>query len=71
MKNLITVILCCLVALMATKIILNRIHPLSSERISNFVGYSQSCWQEGNVLHVVTAKGDTVRLDISRLEGEQ
>lgn len=39
-----------------------------AEKSSSFVGYSQSCWQEGNVLHVVTAKGDTVRLDVSRLE---
>lgn len=41
----------------------------NTERASSFVGYSQSCWQEGNVLHVVTAKGDTVRLDVSKLEG--
>lgn len=36
----------------------------------SIVGYSKDCWQEGNVLHVITAKGDTVRLDIKRLEGE-
>lgn len=35
------------------------------------VGYSQGCFQVGNVLHVVTAKGDTVRLDVSRLEGKK
>ena len=38
------------------------------EHSSSFVGYSQSCWQVGDTLHVVTAKGDTVRLDVSRLE---
>lgn len=38
----------------------------NTESASSFVGYSQSCWQEGNVLHVVTAKGDTVRLDMSK-----
>ena len=43
----------------------------NTERASSFVGYSQSCWQIGDTLHVVTAKGDTVRLDVSRLEEKQ
>lgn len=41
---------------------------MDPEQSSSFVGYSQSCRQEGNVLHVVTDKGDTLRLDVSRLE---
>lgn len=41
------------------------------DRSSSFAGYSQSCWQINDTLHVVTAKGDTVRLDISRLEGAE
>lgn len=28
----------------------------------------KSCWQVGDTLHVVTAKGDTVRLDASKLK---
>lgn len=28
----------------------------------------QSCWQVGDTLHLVTAKGDTVRFDVSKLE---
>lgn len=40
----------------------------STEKASSFVGYSQSCWQVGDTLTVITAKGDTIRLDISRLE---
>lgn len=43
----------------------------AASNASSFVGYSQSCWQIGDTLTVVTAKGDTLRLDISRLEGEQ
>lgn len=43
----------------------------TDESASSFVGYSQSCCQEGDTLYVVTAKGDTVRLDVSRLEGER
>lgn len=39
-----------------------------TEKASSFVGYSQSCWQVGDTLTVITAKGDTVRLDVSRLE---
>lgn len=42
-----------------------------TSKSSSFVGYSQSCWQINDTLHVVTAKGDTVRLDVSRLEGER
>lgn len=38
------------------------------EKSSSFVGYSQSCWQVGDTLHVVTANGDTLRLDVSKLE---
>lgn len=38
------------------------------EQSSSFVGYSQSCWQVGDTLHVVTAKGDTVRVDVSKLK---
>lgn len=42
-----------------------------AERSSSFVGYSQSCWQVGDTLHVVTAKGDTVRFGVSKLEEER
>lgn len=41
-------------------------HP--ADRSSSFVGYSQSCWQVGDTLYVVTAKGDTVRFGVSKLE---
>lgn len=44
---------------------------MPEERTSSFVGYSQSCWQINDTLHVVTAKGDTVKLDVSRLERER
>lgn len=40
--------------------------PKRDESASSFVGYSQSCWQIGDSLYVVTAKGDTVRLDVSK-----
>lgn len=32
------------------------------------VGYSDTTWTVGDTLHVVTAKGDTVRLDVSKLK---
>lgn len=38
------------------------------ERTSSFVGYSQSCWQVGDTLTVITAKGDTVGFDLSKFE---
>lgn len=56
----------CLSALIISAIFIG--FGMDRERASSFVGYSQSCWQEGNVLHVVTAKGDTVRLDVSKLK---
>lgn len=44
---------------------------IGAKKASSFVGYSQSCWQAGDTLHVVTAKGDTVMFGISKLEGEK
>lgn len=43
---------------------------LNADRATSFAGYSQSCWQVSDTLYVVTAKGDTLKLDVSRLEGE-
>lgn len=40
----------------------------NTERTSSFVGYSQSCWQINDTLHVVTAKGDTVMFGVSKLK---
>lgn len=69
MKNNTTVVVVWALMLAAIVAIywIGEIRP--TEQYSSFVGYSRSCWQEGNVLHVVTAKGDTVRLDLSRMEG--
>lgn len=60
-----------LIFLIAMGTELNKERRNSSEQSSSFVGYSQSCWQINDTLHVVTARGDTVRLDVSRLEGER
>lgn len=51
-----------------TAVLIWRMGERHYERSSSFVGYSQSCWQEGNVLHVVTAKGDTLKWDVSKLK---
>ena len=50
-----------------TAVLIWRMGERHYEKSSSFVGYSQSCWQVGDTLHVVTAKGDTVRLDVSKL----
>ena len=68
-RNMAIVIGCLLVAWCLYVIVLVLLRQV--EKSSSFVGYSQSCWQVGDTLHVVTAKGDTVRLDVSRLEGER
>lgn len=39
---------------------------VAKEQSSSFVGYSQSCWQVSDTLFLVTAKGDTVRFDVSK-----
>ena len=69
MKNNTTVVVVWALMLAAVVAIywIGEIRP--SEQSSSFVGYSQSCYQIGDTLHVVTAKGDTVRLDLSKMEG--
>ena len=42
-----------------------------AEQSSSFVGYSKDCYQIGDTLTVVTARGDTVRFDLSRMGGAQ
>lgn len=56
----------CLSALIISAIFIG--FRMDRERASSFVGYSQSCWQVGDSLYVVTAKGDTVMFGVSKLE---